>query len=461
MAIVAIFLGLIVLNLLGLYAEQRFSLTADMTPQKLYTVSPETRELLDSLEEEVSIYTTYTPASRDEAVEALVENYNNVSSKVHWEKILTEKSKPFLAQFDTAGTGIQDGSVIIANKDHSRFRILKPGELYVVSDEYTRVASRAESRITSAIRYVATGEGLRACVLTGHNEIELSSLSALQGMLESLNYQVVSYDLLRAQKELDPHMDVLFILSPKNDISGAELEMLRAYLSQGGKIVACLDSVYYEDGELRRVVRKRDNLMALFEGYGLAMKQDLLVSYAPEDTSLRSTALLMEVGDTPATKALQEAGGRVVMTEAASLYATGKPGVEIIPLVYSPDSCCALEGEQAVKSLAVPADVPRKAFMTGVYAKREEGELILFSTSSLVQNDGLSISGNGTLLTGCLDYLTQDRQVLRTQEKPLTVGEMEDLTDQQQSLLTVLLVIMLPMACMLAGIGKWSMRRRL
>ena len=102
-----------------------------------------------------------------------------------------------------------------------------------------------ESRITSAIYQLTSGESRHVYYTTNHGEQALTS--TLTDALESQNLTVSALDLL--SQTIPEDCDLLVINDPAQDFSGAgslvdELGQLRSYLSNGGRVLLLTDSYY-------------------------------------------------------------------------------------------------------------------------------------------------------------------------------------------------------------------------
>ena len=115
------------------------NLHIDMSQKKFYSISDETRTLLEGLDEDVYIYTLYTPANADTRMNELLRNYEACSPHIHVENVDVSVNPGFTLDFDPNQEGISVGSVIVSNEDRSMYRVLTVYELYSMDSTMTYV----------------------------------------------------------------------------------------------------------------------------------------------------------------------------------------------------------------------------------------------------------------------------------------------------------------------------------
>ena len=194
---------------------------ADLTANQLYSISSQSKVMLSSLEDDITIYWIVAAGQEDEYVEKLLHNYEDYSSKVKVEK----KDPDLNPDFTNAYTDeeIYNNSVIVECGD--RYRYISYEEMYEVSstDYYSMYSSAdefsGEKLITSAISYCTTEELPVVHVLEGHGEAELSTSFA--DAIETDNLETESLSLLNG-KSVPEDVECILINAPSTDISEEE-----------------------------------------------------------------------------------------------------------------------------------------------------------------------------------------------------------------------------------------------
>lgn len=147
----------------------------DLTANQLYSISSQSKVLLGTVEEDITLYWIVASGEEDEYIEKLLHNYEDYSSRV-----TVEKKDPDLdPEFTNSYTDetVYNNSVIVECGD--KYRYISYEDMYEASNSYYSMYSTAdkfagESLITSAISYCITDEIPVVHVLEGHGEEELT-----------------------------------------------------------------------------------------------------------------------------------------------------------------------------------------------------------------------------------------------------------------------------------------------
>lgn len=198
------------------------------------------------METDISIYTLYSPGNGNETIETLLKSYAAKSKKVSIKNVDPSGPRTELSFAENAAS-LSAGSIIVANKDGSRYSVLSSGSMYVTDQKTLASCFRAENKITTAVNYAATGSIVRIRLLYGHQETADSELTEFKSYLDLLNYSVLRYDYLRSSSPLDPKTDILIAVSPKTDFSSEELKAIKTFMQNGGTFILLLDNAYYSD----------------------------------------------------------------------------------------------------------------------------------------------------------------------------------------------------------------------
>ena len=157
----------------------------DLTANQLYSISSQSKVMLSSLEEDITIYWVVASGEEDEYVEKLLHNYEDYSSRVTVEKKDPDLNPDFTNNY--TDETIYNNSVIVECGD--KYRYISYQDMYETSSmSYYSMYSSAdefagESLITSAISYCTTEELPVIHILEGHGEAELTE--SFQEALES------------------------------------------------------------------------------------------------------------------------------------------------------------------------------------------------------------------------------------------------------------------------------------
>lgn len=184
---------LIVLNLL--VSALPTNLTQyDISASKLYSVTSNTKVVVNALEQDVTIYWIVQSGEEDAVIENLLGKYESLSDHITVVKKNPDVYPTFAEQY-TDETVANNGLVVECGE---RSRFISYDDIYLSEpDMYTysyNTSFDGEGAITSAIDYVVNAEQPQLYRLEGHGESELPS--TFQDQLEKANMELHDLSLL-------------------------------------------------------------------------------------------------------------------------------------------------------------------------------------------------------------------------------------------------------------------------
>ena len=224
----------------------------DVSTQKLYTISDKTKEFLDELNQDVTIYHIVQNGNEDDVIEKLLKRYEETSDHIKVEKKDPVLYPNFTSQY--TDEDVQDNSLIVVNG--SKSKVVDYYNLYETQYDYYSGSSSTtgfdgEGQIDSAISYVTSDNLPIVYTLKGHGELELNS--SITESLEKANYQIQSLNLL-TEENVPEDAGCLMITSPQADLSEEEADKVISYLENGGKAVIFTDYTSEEIPNLKKVL---------------------------------------------------------------------------------------------------------------------------------------------------------------------------------------------------------------
>lgn len=243
----------------------------DLTENKIYDLSDDSRQILNALDENVQVIICYDEDTLRETeygrqIDELLRRYENVSAKVQvrFADLLKE---PEIAQ-EYSGYGIQQGSILITSEQRTKSITLDD---CIVREQDASgygysVSSNAEQELTSAIAYVTEDAVVEAGILTGHSE---EGCEEFRNYLNENNYSVTTVNI--ATESIDDSMRTVFLLAPTTDYSAEELAKLDQFLDNQGNFGKTLIYLAAHDQP------ELPNLEAFLEEWGIRIGNGLIV----------------------------------------------------------------------------------------------------------------------------------------------------------------------------------------
>lgn len=212
----------------------------DLTGNKLYSLSDQTKEYLKGMSEDVTIYVLVNEDSEDTVLGQTLDRYQDLSQHIKVQYVDPIQNPRFHTQY-TSGSVSTNSLIVVSGK---RSKVIDANDIYVTSydyDGYNYTSSitgyDGEGQITSALDYVLSDDIPVVYMTEGHGEQSLSSSFG-----NSLDKENVEYDTINLMDyEAVPETAAALVVNgPASDLSGDDKDKITAYLDQGGKVVLIL-----------------------------------------------------------------------------------------------------------------------------------------------------------------------------------------------------------------------------
>lgn len=455
--VLAILVSLIVDALPKRYTE------FDLSEAGIYTISDTTKEILQGLEQDVTMYYLAQTGSEDVFITGLLDRYTEYSDHVSWEQIDPAVYPTFASQYDADSAS--DGSVIVVSGEKSN--LIDFTDFYPDYYSYSYGMSDTnrfdgENCLTTAIYNVTSGESSHAYYTTNHGEASLGS--TLLSAIEKQNITVSELDLLTSSIPED--CDLLIVNCPQQDFSGAdgvtdEISMLESYLEGGGKLILTTDSGY-----------ETPNLDAVMAEFGLSRVQGLVVegdaNYYSQALGPISSLLTVNYSEESAVTSGLDTDVRCLLAQSQGIAIAEDLPADIATealLVTSDTAFSKVDGYDmdTTKMTEKEENDIDGPFNLAVYAENTTtGAQVTWVGSGFISNDTLDMAvngGNSKLLLACAAAMTGQNSETLVDAKAL---ESETLTFSASTvgMLGLLFPLVLPLVLVAAGIVAVVMRRR-
>ncbi|MGA8367686.1 MAG: Gldg family protein [Candidatus Acidiferrales bacterium] len=431
LAVIAI-LGLV--NFLGYRHHKRF----DLTSEKLYTLSDQTRKIVSGLSQDVTI--ARFAKQPDRSFDDLMTEYRNLSPHLKVETV-DPLEKPDVAK-DFGATRL--GDVILASG---------PVKLPI---EPGPDGNFSEQDITSAILKATRNKVKMVCFVTGHGEKSLSDGQAggynlVDQGLKKEGYNTDSVNLV-SSNGVPSECDVLVIAGPTRAFFPQEAAMVSKYLDAGGKALVEVDP------------QTDPKLGDIFSSWNISVGGNFVIDASGMGQLLGAgpaIPLVVDYGDSPITKKLQGTMTFFPLARTVSIADKSKTEPEAVEILKtSPRSFTIPKLEQKVKF--DPKTDTAGPLSLGVAAGKkvddQSARLVVIGNSAFASNQAVNQAGNGDLFYNSIDWLAQDENLISI--RPKTVENRSiTLTESQAALLKWLDLFILPGIVIFSGIVIWWKRR--
>ncbi|MDR0524638.1 MAG: Gldg family protein [Spirochaetaceae bacterium] len=450
---VCVAVGIILLNLI----VQQIAPQLDLTKNKLFSLSEQSRNIAESVKNPVIIYGVWEPSGEHTQAKEIAERYAAKNHLIRFEAVDPDLNPGLLKQFDKDGKGIAKGSLILSGV--KGFKIIAPQDMYDVyynqqqQPQLTGVA--IEKRITSALLYADAGETPKVYEITGHQE---TPLTFLEKTLEQENYQLLQLNLLNAPVPDDA--GAVILCNPISPLGPEETEKLFSYLEKGGRLIALLD---YRSGAM-------ESVNTLLAGWGAEFGYGITAELDPNYRISGRTPfeLFPIMSPHPITDSLIAGKTPALMPLPMGISETAlkRRTVKTAPFLSTSRNSFLRTDLQNAGQEQSPEDTPGPitlglAVLDPEYPESGAGQtrIALFGNAFFL--DLVSqIPGNLDLFMNALAW-TSDRPEI------LSVGSRSTFTMRLQMTLAeglivgILFVIVIPLTCFVLGLITWLRRRHL
>ena len=431
----------------------------DTTSNKLYSITDQTKSLVNKLDKDVTIYWIVRDGYEDTYLENLLPQYEDLSSKLDVVQKDPDISPTFATQYTDS---VAENSLVVTCGD--RYRYLDYRDLYVLDEEkyYTEnkeeYSFNGESELTSAIDFVVSEDLPKIYLLSGHGEVPLPAGYA--DALDDANVETADLSLLTIEF-IPADADCVLVNAPQTDISEDEIRKLKDYLGNGGNVILLTDPP--QQGRLT-------NLETLMSGYGVNAADGIVIetdqNYYAWDYPFY---LLPKLESHDITNPLRQADYRVMLPFAQGLTISEDlpEGIHVLELLTtSKTSLSKASGYNMTGFEKEEGDVDGPfALAVSVTQTLDDGlySHILWVSSSLLMDENANAmvsGGNMSFFMNMINYLCEPEGNNITIYAKNTSAEYLVMDNATASYLTLMMVGLIPAAYLLFGIINTVRRKR-
>jgi ABC-type uncharacterized transport system involved in gliding motility auxiliary subunit len=465
-AIVGAMLGLLILGFVAFLGE-RYSYRFDVSEAGVHTLSQQSKDLLESLEEPVSI-TAFFAESEAPPIRDLLDRYAFESDKVDLRFVDPNAAPGLVDELGLTTDELSRGIV--------RFETASGGA--------TNLTEFSESDVTNALLKLVRATGSKIYFVTGHNERNIEpdtegedspyalspdSYGNAAAALVNETYEVDTL-LLAAVGEVPADAAAVIVAGPTRPFLSTEVAALGRYVDGGGALFVALDP------------RARTNLYELLEDWGIVLGDDVIVDRAlavfgqattpianEYDAQHPITALLREPALFPMVRSLEVdpdlADGYSMLAKTGpeswaerdleGWRATGRAeygeGDLIGPVTVAvagtpPSTVAAPAGEEGVEEDAGGA-------------ASKPGRIVVFGDSDFATNEYFDALRNRDLFVNSINWLAGDVEHITVRPNVSRASSFQMSQDEFRRI-QYLSIFVLPEAIAIFGVVMWWLRRK-
>jgi len=452
---------LIIILVLGLLAVVNFFLArhhyrVDLTAAKVHSLSDQSIKVVKNLKQDIAIKAFFREGNAGRAtMENLLKIYAYHSPKIKYEFIDPDKNPGLVKKY-----GITDDGTIV----------------FELGTKENRITTTSEEDITNALIKLTREKKKVIYFLEGHGENSIeetgeTGFSTAKGELEKIGYEIKKLPLALSSN-FPGDCSLLVVPGPKAALLPNELDTLKQYLDQGGRILFMIDP------------ETRTGLEPWLLAYGIKVENDIVVDrvsrllggdyFMPAVTEYESHEITKDFRYAtfyPLARSIEIADSKpegLSLTTIARTSANSwsERQLDQSEVSFDPDKdktgpvSLAVVGSKKITISKPEEEAQAAEDQEQTPSSNRELRLAVFGDSDFITNKYYSFSGNGNFFLNTVNWLTQEEDLISIQPRtqiPRTI----QLTPGGGRLLMFISIILLPAIVLFIGLGVWLKRRSL
>ncbi|MBQ2889850.1 MAG: GldG family protein [Clostridia bacterium] len=446
---------IIVFNSIVAIIADKYPLKIDLTRDKVYEFSQQTKDVMKDLDEDIVAYALIPEGTQGEYIDYIKEyldKYRVLSESFEVKYIDPYENPSFMNGYTDGETQAQVGSVIIECGD--KYEIINFNEIYTQNSFTGAIQIDMEKKVTNAVMTV-TGQlsGASVYFTTGHSEY---SGQNLKSALSAEGYKCADINI--SMEEIPEDAAIIFSLAPMADFTAEERDALDKYMDKGGKFV-----LFATPG-----MQPMERIDAYLEEWGIKLNYDYVIELDQNSALASGTGMPVpaaKMQEHAITTNLLSSKSPLIMPDSMSMQAVKSANSAVVSkLLQTSDKSY---GKKNISSTTIEKE-------DGDY----EGPLCLAAVSETIKDDVKSsvtvigslasaeLSGvltekaylNGDFVLNTVSYLcgTQSSGSIRAKE---ISAQTMTMTQNQVVVSALLLQYALPLVIILIGLIVWLRRR--
>lgn len=434
--VIAVIAILVFLNYLG----DRHHKTFDLTSQKLYTLSDQSKKIVEPIRSDIQVYMFARSAGPEEqqvqSMKDQMAEYTDQNHHIHFTAIDPQEN-PGLAK---------------------QYGITRMGEVVVVNGTHIEhLQDTAEQDITSAILKATSTTVKTVCFVEGHGEKSIDGsdgkgFSRASAELQKENYQVKSVNLVTAGS-VPSDCSVLVDAGPIKPFFAQETQMVEKYLDGGGKAMFLLDP------------GTDPQLSAVMQPWNIKVSEDYVIDVSGVGRLLGmgpGVPLVINYGESPIVRNFKDTMTFFPLARTVAVADTSKTQPQATELLKTSAASFTVPslGNGTVKF--DPKTDQRGPLSLGVAAEKiagkDDARLVVIGNSEFASNQWEDQQRNGDLFFNSVNWLAQESNLISIRPKE-AANRRVTLTEAQQREVQWLSSVFVPLLVVVIGIIVWVKRR--
>lgn len=425
----------------------------DVTANKIYTLTDDTKKMVSGLTDDITIYVLAEEASKDEDLDKTLTQMEGLSDHIKVEYVSPVANPKFYYNYTSEEP--ENNSLIVVGPVNSTvvdYNSIYAYEMNYVSYSYEITGYDGEGQLASAIAYVTTEDIPKFYIIAGHGELGFEDT-----FLNALTKENVTYEdlTLYSVDEIPADAQGIIINAPTSDFSEDDADKIIAYLEQGGN--AFLLPTFTEES--------MDSFERILDYYGVSVVDGMIVEGDREYYYQSPYYLFPDISYDEVTQRVADGAVFAPLSRGLS-YDEATDGVYYTPLLTTSDSAFSKVNVSNVEDYSKSPDDIDGPFVISLRAEKttDQGEL---SQALIVANESMfttvaddMVPGyNIKLFSSMISSLADHESSVAIPAKSFEIGNLV-FSAQAVYLVGVMAVFVLPIGALGAGLIICLSRRK-
>lgn len=454
---IALIIGIIVIiNLLA----QEYHIRLDFTGDKQYTLSDATREILERLEEPVTVKAYFSKdlppnivKTRQDFQDLLIEYANLSDDHVLYEFINPNEKETY--EQEAVESGIRPVLINVREKDQVKQQKAFLGATVHLGEKtevipFLQPGAAMEYALSTAIKKISIEKKPVVGFITGHGEPSLAEMSQANQQLSVL-YDTKELPLTDTT-DIPENISTLALIRPTDSIPSSHLRQLDQFLARGGRLLVALNSV---DADLRTQfgsarntglkdwLRKKgievmDNFVVDAQCGSVSVPQQFGIFTVQANVSFPYVPIISTFADHVITSGLEA----VMLEFASEVKFTGDSTKKFYPLAFSSEQSNSLPAPQLldIHKEWTEDDFPKQSIPVAAAIEGNPMKMVViadgdFPVNGPPQQQRNLQPDNVNLLSNAIDWLSDDTGLIALRTKGVVSRPIRELDETTKTIL--------------------------
>ena len=461
--------------IINVLISQKFDRAADLTADKLYTLSDQTKKILRGLDREVKVLAFFSNNADNPRMQNqlafgrdVLGRYARETDKLEVEFIDPEADPHTSEMYD-----IQFGGTVVFESGQKR----------------EQVTAVDEQKFTSAIMKVVRDEIKRVYFLIGHEERGIDAFDAdgyqqAKEALEKQNYAVEPLTLT-TEPDVPADCNALVIAAPKTSLISHEVKAIARYLERNGKLLLMFEP------SILSAEDPNQQLVDLVAQWGVSVGNDYVLVFDPRFSYVfvgPEAPFIRQLEFHEVTRYVQSAIFQTARSVTPKDVNRANLNVKSLAKTIDTVGVCWGETERGEDGVLLPeasytegVDTPPPLSLAVAvelkdeYEETEEGDssekpedaksteirtrIVVLGDSDFASNAYFANSGGGDLFLNAINWLTLEEDLIAIRPIGPSQQSLRRMTASEARLVQMTSIFLIPIVVFIIGVTVWWHRR--